>query len=168
MEPTNKPESQPQTASKAAFNPALMMLAIALIAAVLTYVLPSGEYRRNGKLVVPGTYQVLEKNMPPHGWWSAGGEKAQEALAQAGQAVPVGVFDFFTTVPEAVAKDATLIVMVLFVGGMFGILSQSGAVQAGLERVLALSRNNIYILVPVLMLVFRRGRPFSAFPKNIC
>lgn len=71
MEPTNKPESQAQTASKAAFNPALMMLAIALIAAVLTYVLPSGEYRRNGKPVVPGTYQVLEKNMPPHGWWSA-------------------------------------------------------------------------------------------------
>nr|WP_311151731.1 hypothetical protein [Neisseria sicca] len=152
--------------SKATFNPALMMLAIALIAAVLTYILPSGEYQRNGKMVVPGTYRVLEKEVSAHGILTSGGEKAQAALEAADKAAPVGLFDFFTAVPEGIAKQAALVIMVLFVGGMFGILNKSGAVQAGLERVLALTRNNIYILVPVLMLIFSVGTTFLGFSKE--
>lgn len=152
--------------SKATFNPALMMLAIALIAAVLTYILPSGEYQRNGKMVVPSTYRVLEKEVSAHGILTSGGEKAQAALEAADKAAPVGLFDFFTAVPEGIAKQAALVIMVLFVGGMFGILNKSGAVQAGLERVLALTRNNIYILVPVLMLIFSAGTTFLGFSKE--
>lgn len=92
--------------SKATFNPALMMLAIALIAAVLTYILPSGEYQRNGKMVVPSTYRVLEKEVSAHGILTSGGEKAQAALEAADKAAPVGLFDFFTAVPEGIAKQA--------------------------------------------------------------
>ena len=119
--------------SKATFNPALMMLAIALIAAVLTYILPSGEYQRNGKMVVPGTYRVLEKEVSAHGILTSGGEKAQAALEAADKAAPVGLFDFFTAVPEGIAKQAALVIMVLFVGGMFGILNKSGAVSTALK-----------------------------------
>ena len=33
-----------------------------VLAMVMTYLFESGEYQRNGRLVIPGTYQALEKN----------------------------------------------------------------------------------------------------------
>ncbi|MDO4878911.1 MAG: YfcC family protein [Neisseria sp.] len=164
--PTPNNETAPKALSKAAFNPALMMLAIAFAALVLTYVLPSGEYRRQGKMVVPGTYRVLEKDFSLPGLLTAGGEKAEAARAAADTAAPAGIFDFFVAVPEGIIKDSALVIMVLFVGGMFGILNRSGAVQAALERVLALTRHNVRILIPVLMLVFAAGTTFLGFSKE--
>nr|MBO1916619.1 hypothetical protein [Providencia rettgeri] len=41
----------------------------------------------------------------------------------------------------------------LFIGGMFGILNKTRAIESGLERLLHVT-SNIYLLIPFLMIVF--------------
>ena len=41
-------------------NPIIVMLTILALAVCLTYCVDSGQYARDGKLVVPGSYQTLE------------------------------------------------------------------------------------------------------------
>jgi uncharacterized ion transporter superfamily protein YfcC len=55
---------------------------------------------------------------------------------------------------------AGLIFMVLLIGGMFGIMTKSGAIDAGLERLLGTVRGNVYVLVPGLMIMFAAGSTF--------
>ena len=37
-------------------NPIVVLLSILVLAAILTYVVDSGSYQRDGRLVVPGSY----------------------------------------------------------------------------------------------------------------
>ncbi len=57
--------------------------------------------------------------------------------------------------------------MVLFIGGMFGILNKTGAIESGLERLLHVTRGNIYLLIPFLMIVFSMEVPLWGWPKSI-
>lgn len=57
--------------------------------------------------------------------------------------------------------------MVLFIGGMFGILNKTGAIEAGLERTLVLTRGNIYLLIPVIMVIFLPVVPLWGLQKSI-
>ena len=47
-----------------------------------------------------------------------------------------GVVALFTAIPAGMNKAAGLIFMVMFVGGMFGVLRATGAIEAGIERLL--------------------------------
>lgn len=142
-------------------SPVIMMLLIVIITTVLTFVLPSGEYQRQDKLVVPNSYQVIEKPISAMNVVSASlTEKAKD------QAAPVGIADMLQSVPEGIAKQSGLIFMVLFIGGMFGILNKTGAIEAGLERTLVLTRGNIYLLVPVIMIIFSAGSTFMGLAKE--
>jgi len=43
-------------------NPIVVMIGILLLATALTYLVDSGRYERDGRLVIPGSYQLLEKD----------------------------------------------------------------------------------------------------------
>ena len=53
-------------AGRKTLHPVAMMLFIILVAIGLTYALDSGEFQRQDKLVVPGTYQVIAKERSVH------------------------------------------------------------------------------------------------------
>ncbi|MWP98434.1 YfcC family protein [Glaesserella parasuis] len=142
-------------------SPVIMMMLIVIITMVLSFVLPSGEYQRENKLVVPNSYQVIEKPISAMNFVSA-----SLAEKEKGQAAPVGIADALQSVPEGIAKQSGLIFMVLFIGGMFGILNKTGAIEAGLERTLVLTRGNIYLLVPVIMVIFSAGSTFMGLAKE--
>lgn len=146
-------------------NPIIMMMGIVFFAMLLTFILPSGQFERiskgKEKLVVPHSYQVLEKHVSPANVISSTLVEVPEEQAQ-----PVGLGDALKAVPEGIAKQSGLIFMVLFIGGMFGILNKTHAIEAGLERTLTLTRGNIYVLVPVLMLVFSAGSTFMGLAKE--
>lgn len=148
-------------AGKGSMNPVIMMLGIVFLAMIMTFVLPSGQYQREEKLVVPGSYAVLEKPIEATSLISAALVETEK-----GQAEAVGFADMLQSVPEGIAKQSGLIFMVLFIGGMFGILNTSGAIEAGLERALGLTRGNIYVLIPVLMLIFSAGSTFMGLAKE--
>lgn len=147
--------SEPTSGAKAApRNPIVVLLLILMLAAALTYLLDSGSYQRENGLVVPGSYQTIEKDRSV--WHLAGSVKH----APQGEARPVGVADVFMAIPQGLQRGGGLIFMVLVIGGMFGILRASGAVDAGLERMLSIVRGNVYGLVVFLMTIFALGSTF--------
>ncbi|WOJ92879.1 Na+/H+ antiporter NhaC family protein [Congregibacter variabilis] len=139
---------------KKALNPIIILLGILLLAMGLSYVLDSGEFERNGRLVVPGSYQVLEKDVSLKALFDTGVE------AEIHSAKPVSLSGVLLSIPEGLERGSGLIFMVLIIGGMFGVLRDSGTIDAGLERLLGLVKGNVYVLVVLLMTVFSAGSSF--------
>ncbi|WP_102797957.1 YfcC family protein [Bowmanella denitrificans] len=134
-------------------NPLIILLGILLLAGAMTYFIESGRYARDGRLVVPGSYQVLDKD-------TSLANLLRSDIPEADRAYPVSITELLMSIPEGLERGGGLIFMVLIIGGMFGILTRAGAVDAGLERLLSLVKGNIYVLVITLMLVFSAGSTF--------
>ena len=122
-------------------NTYLLIFSIIIITAILTYIIPSGNYNRtelNGReIVVSDSYHHVDKN--PQGIW---------AILKA----PIRGFT---------DKSAALIVgFVLIVGGVFAVLEKTKAIDAAIKAVaIAHSRSRaIEILyIPLFMTIFSIG-----------
>jgi uncharacterized ion transporter superfamily protein YfcC len=150
---TNMKDETAKTLSKQT-NPIIVLLGILMLAAALTYLLDSGSYQREGRLVVPDSYEVLEKDR------SLANLLSLHTGMQEGVARPVSAAGTLMAIPAGLERMAGLIFMVLLIGGMFGIMTRSGAIDAGLERLLGSVKGNVYVLVPSLMIVFGAGSTF--------
>jgi uncharacterized ion transporter superfamily protein YfcC len=115
-------------------------------------VLDSGTFQRVDGRVVPGTYMVVEKSRD---WLHLLGLGGVNELAR-----PAGVVTVLQSIPLGLVRNAPLIFMVMFVGGMFGVFKQTGALDAGLDQLVHRSRGNIYLLAPVLMCALAAGSSF--------
>lgn len=142
-------------------NPVIILLTIVLLAVAMTYCVSSGKFKRHDIAVVPGSYQALEKNNSISQLFSIAPREANVNIAR-----PVSLTEGFMAIPLGIEKRAGLIFMVLFIGGMFGVLNKAGTIDAGLERLLGLSRGNVYVLVPCLMLAFSAGSTFMGLAKE--
>ncbi|WP_324187397.1 YfcC family protein [Vibrio hibernica] len=150
--------SQADSKSKKSMNPVIILLLVVLAAVLMTYFLDSGKFERNGKLIVPGTYQVLEKSVSP--------VNLINIYPQKEAAHAVSLLDALVSIPEAINKQSGMIFMVLFIGGMFGVLNKVGAIETGLERMLSATKGNVYILVPAMMIIFSMGSTFMGMAKE--
>ena len=83
----------------------VLICGLVLLAQIATYVLPAGEFERDGRQVVGGTYRTIE-------------------------AAPLPVFTFLTAVPAGLTDAADIIFFILIVGGVFGVLRATGAIDA--------------------------------------
>lgn len=142
-------------------NPAIILLSIVMLAVAFTYAVNSGTFQRQNALVVPGSYQVLEKSHSLAQLFSIEPRKLNDSVAR-----PVSLVEGVMAIPQGIEKRAALIFMVLFIGGMFGVLNKAGVIDAGLERMLGMTRGNIYVLVPMLMLVFSAASTFMGLAKE--
>jgi len=131
----------------------VMMLLIICAAVVLTWIVPSGRYDRTpAGLVIPGSYHRLPKDYrlglyhPP--------------APTADRAYPASPLAVVTSIPVGMVGAASLVFMIMFIGGMFGVLQETGALEAGIESLVGLTRGNVLVLVPLLMLVFAAGSTF--------
>ncbi|MBV6305784.1 YfcC family protein [Candidimonas humi] len=144
--------AKPAKPQKKMLHPVAIMLLIMLFAMALTYVLDSGMFQRSGKLVVAGTYHVLPKERhlsdvlysSPHGK----------------SAVPASLVSTLAAIPKGLSQSADLIFMVMIIGGMFGIIRKSRAIDAGIDRLLEVTRGNVYWLTPLLMIALACGSTF--------
>jgi len=135
-------------------NPIIILMGILFLAMSLTYFIDSGQYQRDGKIVIPNSYQELEKS-PSIGSLFSGIAKENTEVAQ-----PVSIIDTFMSIPQGLEKGAGLIFMVLIIGGVFGILTKAGAIDAGLERMMGMVKGNAYVLIIFLMIMFSAGSTF--------
>jgi uncharacterized ion transporter superfamily protein YfcC len=133
---------------------ALVMMLIVIAAAVaLTYVIPSGTYDRTPDgLVIPGSFRTVPKDIT--------GGLRHVGKSTAKMAYPAHPIAIVTSIPAGLARTAPLVFMILFVGAMFGVLQQSGALEAGVERLLTLTRGNVYIVAPTVMILLAAGGTF--------
>jgi uncharacterized ion transporter superfamily protein YfcC len=135
----------------------VLLAGVILVCSVLTYVVPSGEFDRNtvnieGRdrtLVVPGTYKHIDKAFSLRGFL-LGGETE-------GKASPVGLHGFLTAIPRGLEKQADIIFFIFVVGGVFGILTRTGVISAGLTRLLGRFGKSGAALTIVLMTVLAVG-----------
>jgi uncharacterized ion transporter superfamily protein YfcC len=139
-------------------HPTLVMVWVLLAAALLTHLIPAGQFKHAGKLVVPGSYHVVDKVSGPAALFAPTPPSSKEKPAHAASLVSL-----VSVIPAGLIKTAPLIFMVMFVGGMFAVMRATGAIDAGIDRLLHLTAGNLYILTPVLMLTIALGSTFLGF-----
>jgi len=147
--------SPSRTARRLQLHPVLTMLAMIVLAVLLTHLAPAGKFDRHDGKVVAGTYRVVPKiNGLPALFSSTPPAEADTPAKAAGLLSP------FVAVPTGMNKSAELIFMVMFVGGMFGVLRATGALEAGVDRLMHLTGGNIYLFTAGLMLIVACGASF--------
>ena len=131
----------------------VMMLLIISATIVLTWIVPSGRFDRDrAGLVEPGSFRIVPKQYS--------GALALPRPAGDSIARPAHPLAAITAIPAGTSRSATLIFMILFIGGMFGVLQATGALETGVERLVAATKGNVLIVVPVVMLLLAIGSSF--------
>ena len=114
----------------------IMFMLVMLLVVLLSWIVPSGEYERN---VNPDT-GITELNT--------------EKFAYVEQAKPIGFMDFFTALHNGVVQSADIIVMLLFASGALFILEKSGAIAAGIHKLLSVAAGKEKLIIVSLLVLF--------------
>lgn len=132
----------------------LILFGILVLAAVLTWFVPPGAFQKTEievpgvgarEVVVPGSFAPVE------GGGRSVGERVVHSLGMILKAPILGITD---------ADAAPIIAFVLLIGGAFGVLTATGAVDTGLRAVVHAARRSRALeaaLIPLLMAVFSLG-----------
>jgi uncharacterized ion transporter superfamily protein YfcC len=115
----------------------LIIVSIILILfLILTWIIPAGQFDRhdyNGRqVVVPGTYHHMESR-------------------------PQGLMALLTAPIKGMISASQIIAFVLLIGGAFGILNKTGAINAGLSSILEATRKKPSVkkfVIPIIMFLF--------------
>ncbi|WP_417616782.1 YfcC family protein [Oceanisphaera sp.] len=112
----------------------VILFVFSAIAAVLTYIVPAGQYDRvpgpNGRTTIdPNSYQVIEST-------------------------PVGPVDFMLAIPKGLMDAGTVVFFTFMIGGMFMVLRRTGIIEIGVDKLTRRFANNTIVIIPVLMTTF--------------
>lgn len=136
IEDTHQNHSQSKEKKALNINAFVLLFFVIVISAILTYIMPAGEYDRVEKdgrtVVVPDSFHLTD-------------------------ASPVGFFDIFTSIHTGMVNSASIIFFILIIGGAFGILKTTGALDALIISLTSKLSNRELLLIPVLMLFFGAG-----------
>lgn len=114
----------------------VLLFMIIILAAVSTYIFTPGVYERVDKggrtVVAPDSYYRVERN-------------------------PVGIFGILQSVPKGLNEVGYIVFFIFIVGGAFGIISETGAVDAGIAALTRVLQGREKMIIPVIMLVFSLG-----------
>ena len=98
-----------RTKKQMGINAFSLLFGIIIFTALLSYILPAGTYERidvDGRNVIaPESFQFTEAN-------------------------PIGFFDIFNSIHTGMVDASSIIFYVLIVGGAFGIIMATGAIDA--------------------------------------
>lgn len=122
-----------------------ILFTLIAVVALLTWIVPAGQYERamnedlGREVPITGTYAATEGN--PQG-------VIDVLLA------PIdGFYDHNSY--EAAAIDVSL--FILIIGGFLGLVTKTGAIDAGIERVTARLEGREELMIPILMALFAAG-----------
>ena len=93
-------------------NTYIILFILVCLAAILTWVLPAGEYTReavegvNNPVVVPDSYHTIESQA-------------------------AGIFEVFKAIPQGFGGAVSIIAIIMFSTGAFTVINKTGALEAG-------------------------------------
>ena len=123
-----------------------LMFLITIIMAILTWIIPAGEYERikvgARTVVVADSFKVVESN--PQGFWQ--------------------VFD---AVVKGWIQSASMIFMVFFVGGAIKILEETGTIRVGMNRIVHKLKGKEFFAVAVIMILMSIGGATGVFANPV-
>jgi uncharacterized ion transporter superfamily protein YfcC len=114
----------------------VLLFALVALAAIATHLIPAGEYDRIEKdgrrLVDPDSYHVV----PPS---------------------PAGVGDVFLAYPRGLLAVGTIVFYIFIIGGAFGVVGATGAIDAAIGGVVRACRGRGALVIALLMVIFSIG-----------
>ncbi|MTI38851.1 YfcC family protein [Fulvivirga lutimaris] len=116
-------------------NAFVVIIAVILLAWILTYLVPQGEYQR---ITNPetGITQVVNKS-----------------YAQI-DAKHLSAFDMFLAIPRGIIGRADVIVLILLLGGCFYIIEKTGAMSHGLSKLVGVLRGKEVLALVIVSAIF--------------
>ena len=150
-----EPEAGPETPKKGRFtlpSAYTILFALIVLAAIATWIVPAGDYdlTEEGE-PIPGTYHEVEPNpqrilvdsltAPINGLYGIEDE--------------TGNISYYNSGTLFGAIDVALFIIVI--GGFLGVTMKTGAIQAGIARLVAKLRGRERWMIPLLMTVFAIG-----------
>jgi uncharacterized ion transporter superfamily protein YfcC len=115
----------------------IILLTVVAICAVLTYLVPAGHYER---VAGPGGRMIVDPD-------------SFQNIAQ----TPVGLFDFLLAVPKGMVEIAEIIFFIFIVGGSFGVVNATGAIEAGIGKITKKMAGKERAIIPIVMILFSLG-----------
>ncbi|MFN3844248.1 MAG: YfcC family protein [Paracoccaceae bacterium] len=142
MPPTEESDAKPGFLFPSAFT---ILFALIILVAILTWIIPAGQYERVAS-------EALGKDVPIAGTYART------------DAAPQGFFDvilspiagFYDPV-EYVARAIDVSLFVLIIGGFIGVVTASGAIDAGIARAMIRLKGRENWMIPILMALFAAG-----------
>lgn len=119
-------------------HPIVLLLGCIALAAVLTWVLPAGEFERRDdpvtgrSVVIAGTYRETAS-------------------------APVSPFAAVVAIPRGMADAASVIFLVFLVGGAFAVVERTGALERSVTRLVRRLARRELLVIPASCAVFGLG-----------
>ncbi len=118
----------------------VLLLGVIFVGALLTYVIPAGQYEMTTitvgeterEVIDPGTFQYIESS-------------------------PATLMQFLSAVPRGLQETAEIIFFIFIVGGAFAVVQATGAVEAGLGKMAKNLKGRGIFIVPLVMVLFSLG-----------
>jgi len=116
-------------------HPLVLLVGFILLAMLLSYVLPAGEFVRHADaatqrdVVVPGSYHHVP-------------------------ATPVSLLQALVAVPQGMAGAADVIFFVFLTGGAFTVIDQTGALRRGVDWLVTRFQGREALVIPLISLLF--------------
>ncbi|RYG73690.1 putative basic amino acid antiporter YfcC [Lentibacillus lipolyticus] len=129
-------------------HPFVIMFAVIVLMAIITYFIPSGEYERTTNddgqtVVVNDSYHAVE-------------------------AEPAGFMEIFQAIHQGMVDGAAIIFFIFIVGGAFGIFRATNAIEGALGSISSRLGGKELYLIPVVMLFFGvAGASFGMFEETL-
>jgi uncharacterized ion transporter superfamily protein YfcC len=117
-------------------HPFVLLAGLVVLAAIATWFLPAGAYERReveGRTVVDAaSFRELERR-------------------------PAGAVEVLLAFPRGLAATAPIVFYILLIGGTFGVLQATGALEAGIHALVAGAGGRGELVLPLLTFVFALG-----------
>jgi uncharacterized ion transporter superfamily protein YfcC len=129
-------------------HPLTLLTCCVLLAALLTHMLPAGQYDRKDdpiagrKVVVAGTYHAVS-------------------------ATPVSFFQTLVAFPKGLADAASVVFFVFLVGGAFTVVDQTGALRQAVGALARRLGSRDLLMIPVVCLLFAAGGALENMQEEI-
>lgn len=117
-----------------------LIFGIIILMALLTFIIPSGQFDRKDVKTSVGTKTIVV-------------DKSYHAVDPSHQ----GLKDVLMAPIKGGESAASVIMFVLIIGGSFGVISRSGAIEAGLSRAVKKMEGFNILIIPLAMILFGLG-----------
>ncbi len=110
-----------------------LLFGLVVVAAIATHWIPAGQFDRQEvdgrELVLPDSYHRVE-------------------------GAPAGIAEIFLAYPRGLVETAYIVFYIFIIGGAFGVINATGAVEASINGIVRACRGSGELIVAVLVVLF--------------
>ena len=129
-------------------HPLVLLFSCVVIASLLSYVLPAGEFDRQEnfesgqQIVIGGTYHEVEQN-------------------------PVNLFRAIVSLPRGMSDAASVIFLVFLIGGAFTVLDETGTLRRGVASLVQRLGDKEMLVIPIVSIMFATGGAVANMQEEV-